>query len=92
MANPPPPPKSLVTVYGADWCGDTSMTRNYLKRLNVKFAYINVDKDPAGAEWVRDQNAGKQKLPTVDVGGKILSIPDDQELEVALKSAGVRLS
>ncbi len=79
-----------VTVYGADWCGDTSMTRNYLKKLGVPFQYVNVDKQPEGAEWVREQNGGKQKLPTVDVAGKVLSMPDDKDLEAALKAAGVR--
>lgn len=83
------PMATQITVYGADWCGDTSMTRAQLKKLGVKFAYVNIDKDPAGAEWVRDHNGGKQKLPTVDVGGKILSIPDDVDLEAALKAARV---
>lgn len=77
-----------ITVYGADWCGDTRMTRAQLQRLNVPFTYVNVDADPQGAEFVRANNGGKQKLPTVDVAGTILSIPDEDELEAALKGAG----
>lgn len=84
-----PQKSSSVTVYGADWCGDTSMTRNQLKKLGVPFVYVNVDKQPEGADWVREHNDGKQKLPTVDVDGKILSIPDEDELAAALKSAGI---
>jgi mycoredoxin len=77
-----------ITVYGADWCGDTSMTRNQLKKMGVPFQYVNVDKVPEGAEWVREHNGGKQKLPTVDVGGKVLSMPEEAELAAAVRAAG----
>ena len=36
-----------VIVYGADWCGDTTRTRQYLTDLDIEFNYYNIDKDEA---------------------------------------------
>ena len=80
---------STVKVYGADWCGDTRATRNQLDSLGVQYQYLNIDRDPAAKEWMLKQNGGKQKLPTVDVGGEVLSIPDEIELEEALRGRGM---
>lgn len=63
------------------------MTRSalsYLRARKIDFDYIDVEKDPAASEWVRAQNNGSEKKPTLDVGGKILSEPTDDELDRAL--------
>ncbi len=73
-----------IKVYGADWCGDTRRTRAHLDALKIAYEYINVDEDPAALAWVKQQNDGKQKLPTVDIDGKILSIPNTAQLDAAL--------
>jgi glutaredoxin len=78
-----------VIVAGADWCGDTRATLAYLQELGVRFDYFNVDEDEGAANWVREQNGGKMKLPTVDVGGLILSIPDAEELQAALDERNI---
>lgn len=51
----------------------------------VKYKYINIDDDQKAAAWVRHQNDGKEKKPTFDIGGLVLSEPSDSELDVALK-------
>ncbi|MDB5295427.1 MAG: glutaredoxin [Phycisphaerales bacterium] len=78
-----------VIICGAGWCGDTRATLRYLDELGVAYDYRDVDEDPAAAEWVKAQNGGKQKLPTLDVGGLILSIPSAAELNEALKAKGM---
>lgn len=80
---------NTVKVYGADWCGDTRSTKNHLDSLGVQYQYLNVDRDPAAKEWMLEQNGGKQKLPTVDVSGEVLSIPDEMDLENALRDKGL---
>jgi glutaredoxin len=77
-----------IKVYGADWCGDTQRTLKALKNLDVDFEYINVDDDPSASEWVKKQNGGKEKKPTVVVGNEILTTPDDSELEHAIRNNG----
>ena len=75
-----------VKVYGADWCGLTTRTLTYLDELGVPYEYIDVDSDKKGSEWVKKQNGGKEKKPTLDIAGLILSEPTNMELEAALRS------
>lgn len=79
----------MVKVYGADWCGDTRRTLARLDALGVGYDYINVERDAEAARWVREQNGGKERKPTVQVGGQVLSVPGDEELEGALKAEGL---
>jgi glutaredoxin len=78
-----------VKVYGADWCGDTMATREYLDSVGVTYEYLNVDEDTNAEAWVKAQNGGKQKLPTLDLAGQILVMPDEGELEDALRGKGL---
>jgi mycoredoxin len=78
-----------VKVYGADWCEDTRHTRQLLERLGVSYRYVNIEADERAREWVREQNGGKERKPTVDVAGQILSTPTDHELTSALRERGL---
>jgi glutaredoxin len=80
---------SRVKVYGTDWCEDTQATRNQLDSLGVPYDYINIEKDPKATDWVKRQNGGKQKTPTVDIEGQILVEPDEPQLEAALHGRGL---
>ena len=75
----------MIKVYGADWCGDTKRTLAYLDNLKVKYDYIDVEQDEAASEWVKAQNQGKERKPTLVVGNDILSVPSENELADALK-------
>jgi mycoredoxin len=79
----------MVEVYGADWCGDTQRTRRHLDRLGVAYQYINVEQDQQASEWVKQQNNGKERKPTVKIGAQVLAEPSDQALEQALRQEGV---
>ena len=79
---------SKVKVYGADWCKDTKRTLRYLDRSGVDYEYINIEQDEQAARWVREQNEGKERKPTVDINGRVLSVPSDEELQAALESQG----
>ncbi len=74
-----------VKVYGADWCHMTNDTLSCLKRLGVEYSYINIERDPEAAAWVRAQNDGKEKKPTLDIDGTVLTEPDDEELAETLR-------
>lgn len=77
-----------ITVYGTDWCGDTTETLSHLKDLGLPFRYINIEKDAAAREWVLLQNDGTQKTPTVDLSGLVLSVPSNGELDAGLRRQG----
>ena len=78
-----------VKVYGADWCEDTRRTRAFLDRLGVQYQYVDIEQDGAAADWVREHNDGKERKPTVDVAGQVLSVPTDHELTGALRERGL---
>lgn len=78
-----------VKVYGADWCHDTIAVRQSLDSRGVPYQYLNVDQDSTAAEWVKAHNDGKQKLPTLEIGRRVLTIPSEDDLEEALRSTGM---
>jgi glutaredoxin len=80
---------SQITVYGADWCHDTQNTLRHLDDIGVPYDFRDIDEDPGALAFVTDHNAGKRKLPTVDVAGRVLSVPDESELDEALRGRGI---
>jgi mycoredoxin len=77
-----------VQVYGTDRCEDTREVRDHLDLLGVPYDYIDVDRDAQAAAWVKAHNGGKLRTPTVQVGHRVLAVPDDVELERELRGAG----
>ena len=78
-----------VKVYGAEGCEDTRHAREFLDRLGVLYQYVDIERDESAARWVRDQNGGKERKPTVDVAGQVLCVPTDHELTSALRERGL---
>ncbi len=74
-----------VRIYGAEWCEDTQRTREHLEKLGVPYDYIDVDRDEHARIWVKQQNGGKQKTPTLEVADRVLSVPEDAVLDRALR-------
>jgi mycoredoxin len=77
-----------VKVYGADWCEDTARTRKQLDKLGVAYDYVNIEEDAQAAQWVREQNEGKERKPTLKIGAQVLSVPEEAGLEGALREKG----
>jgi glutaredoxin len=80
---------NVIKVYGADWCGDTQITRHQLDTLGVPYDYFDVDRSDEARSWVLSQNHGKQKTPTLDVDGTVLVEPSEEELLEVLKEKGL---
>ncbi len=78
-----------VTVYGADWCPTTKSTRTFLDEQGIMYEYVNIDHDRTAAKWVMEHNNGKEKKPTLDIKGQVLSVPSEEQLTEALKSQGI---
>ena len=78
-----------VKVYGADWCGDTQRSLKRLDQLGVAYDYVDVEQDGKASQWVKQQNDGKERKPTIVVGQQVLSVPSDRELESALRTNGL---
>jgi glutaredoxin len=79
-----------VTVYGADWCGDTRRTLRDLDRAGVGYDYVDIEVDEDAEKKVIEFNRGKRRIPLVEIesddGEPVrLSVPDGSELEEALR-------
>ncbi|MCU1231012.1 MAG: mycoredoxin [Acidobacteria bacterium] len=78
-------PADPITVYGADWCGDTRRTLKQLDAAGAAYNYINIDEDAEGEKKVIEFSKGKRRIPLVEVGDKSLCVPSEGELLGALK-------
>jgi mycoredoxin len=79
-----------VTVYGADWCGDTLRTLRDLDRAGVGYDYIDIEVDENAEKRVIEFNRGKRRIPLVEIASDDgepvrLSVPNGSELKKALK-------
>lgn len=77
--------KKDITVYGADWCGDTVRAKRALDDLGVHYTYIDIDSDSDGEKKVIEFNNGKRRIPLVEIGDEKLSVPSRGELEQKLR-------
>lgn len=73
-----------VTVYGADWCGDTRRALRHLDSKKVAYDYVNIDNDGEGEKKVIAFSNGKRRIPLVEIGSKSLAVPSESELDQAL--------
>ena len=80
---------ALIRVYGAEWCGMTRHTLAHLDRLGVEYDYVNIERDRRAAEWVKRHANGKEKKPTLDIDGRVLVAPDDEEIDEVLRELHV---
>jgi glutaredoxin len=78
-----------IKVYGADWCSLTTRTKAHLDQQGIPYEYVNIDQDRRAAEWVAAQNGGKEKKPTLDIGGYVLAEPTNAELDKVLVEKGL---
>jgi glutaredoxin len=75
-----------IKVYGADWCPMTISAKRHLDSLGVAYVYIDVDDDPQASAWVKQHNAGKEKKPTFDIDGEVLTAPSRAVVEQKLRA------
>lgn len=69
-----------IEIYGAHWCTDTIRTRHYLNRHGVPYILMDVDQDPEAARKVMEWNQGNLSTPTLEIEGRIVTEPSDEEL------------
>lgn len=77
-----------IIIYGAEWCAYCHTAMQYLDSLDVKYTYIDVDKDPeAGLEAVK--KSGQRGIPIIDLAGDIIIGFDRPKIDEALKKHGL---
>jgi mycoredoxin len=58
-----------VTMYSTTWCGYCTRLKGQLTREGIGYNEINIEQDPASAQFVESVNNGNQVVPTVLVVG-----------------------
>ena len=77
------PVPDVVTVYGADWCGDCRRAKRFLDATGTPYRYVDLEVDGAAQQLVDD--AGYRAIPViVTPAGDILIEPSNDELAAAL--------
>ncbi|MGW0436302.1 mycoredoxin [Micromonospora sp. NPDC003197] len=55
----------MLTMYSTPWCGYCARLKSQLDRENIEVTVIDIEQDPAAAEFVMSVNGGNQTVPTV---------------------------
>ena len=84
------PTRPGITLYGAQWCGDTRRSQRLLNRLGIDYTYVDVDENEAGNAWATEQRGGERLIPTISLAPDqpLLFEPSDDEFRAALVQTG----
>ena len=54
-----------ITMYSTPWCGYCHRLQGQLNREGIEYDVVDIEQDPAAAEYVMSVNGGNQTVPTV---------------------------
>ena len=54
-----------LTMYTTSWCGFCRNLKRQLSHVGIEMAEVDIEKDPAAAEFVMSVNGGNQTVPTI---------------------------
>jgi mycoredoxin len=54
-----------LTMYTTTWCAFCKRLKSQLARDGIEMAEVNIEEDPAAADYVMSVNGGNQTVPTV---------------------------
>lgn len=64
-----------IKIYGADWCSDCIVAKNFLKSKQVIFEYIDITDNDIAVKFIEHINNGKRIIPTILVEDQIYVNP-----------------
>jgi mycoredoxin len=66
----------MLTMYSTPWCGYCYRLKSQLDREGIAYEVIDIERDPAAADFVMSVNGGNQTVPTIRFGdGSALTNP-----------------
>lgn len=54
-----------VTMYSTSWCGYCRRLKSQFEREGIEYTVVDIEQDPAAAEYVMSVNGGNQTVPTI---------------------------
>ncbi len=74
-----------LMMYTTQWCGFCRNLKNQLARAGIEMAEVDIERDPAAAEFVMSVNGGNQTVPTVVFpDGGVLTNPSAAQVRARL--------
>jgi len=55
----------MLTMYSTSWCGYCHRLKSQLDRAGIAYDVVDIEQDPAAAEFVMSVNGGNQTVPTL---------------------------
>ena len=76
-----------LVMYSTVWCGYCTRLKTAMKASGIGFTEVDIEHDPAAAEFVRRVNGGNQTVPTVKFpDGSALTNPTIADVKAKLTS------
>ena len=77
-----------LTIYSTQWCGYCHRLMKQLDREDVGYDVVDIEREPAAAEFVMSVNGGNQTVPTVVFpDGSALTNPSLAQVKDRLEDA-----
>ena len=73
---------AALTVYSTSWCGYCHRLMKVLKANGISYDVVDIEHDPAAAEFVGSVNGGNKTVPTVKFAdGSTMTNPSANEVK-----------
>jgi mycoredoxin len=77
--------KTAVTMYTTTWCGYCSRLKIALKSENIEWTEVDIEEDPAAADFVGSVNNGNHVVPTLKFAdGSTMTNPSIKQVKAKL--------
>ncbi len=78
-----------ITMYSTPWCGFCHRLKTVLKSAGIAYDEVDIEQDPAAADFVGSVNGGNHVVPTVKFSdGSTLTNPSGNEVKAKLAELG----
>ena len=75
-----------LTMYTTVWCGYCRRLKNQLAREGIEVTEVDIERDPAAADYVMSVNGGNQTVPTIVFpDGTALTNPSAAQVRARLR-------
>lgn len=79
-----------IVMYSTTWCGYCRRLKNQLKSVGIGWEEIDIEQDPASADFVASVNEGNHVVPTVRFAdGSTLTNPSLNEVQDKIATLNV---
>ncbi|WP_213452595.1 mycoredoxin [Rhizomonospora bruguierae] len=81
----------MLTMYSTSWCGFCHRLKSQFEREGIGHEVIDIEHDPASAEFVMSVNGGNQTVPTIRFAdGSTLTNPTIVQVKKRLAELATR--